>query len=235
MSIIGETMDYGPFGFMDDYNPDFICNHSDTSGRYSFKKQPAIGLWNCNALANALTSLVPTEELIIVLKEYKPLFIQTLLKLYRLKLGLQTSKPNDQKLIDELLKLLEDNQIDYTIFFRRLCFYDKSKDDCEILESLFIHREKFNQWMQEYQERLSVETTGSRDRAVKMASVNPKYIFRNYMAEIAIRKAEDEEDYTEITRMLKLLQSPYDDHPDCEEYAKNPPKWSSQISVSCSS
>jgi len=235
MSIIGETMDYGPFGFMDNYNPDFICNHSDTSGRYSFKKQPAVGLWNCNALANALTSLVPTEQLIAVLKEYKPLFIQTLLELHRLKLGLQTSNTNDQSLIDELLKILEDNQIDYTIFFRRLCFYNKTKDGRKILENLFIHRDQLDQWMQKYQQRLSSETISPSDRTVKMASVNPKYIFRNYMAEIAIRKAEDEKDYTEISRMLKLLQSPYDEHPDCEEYAKNPPKWSGQLSVSCSS
>ena len=234
MPIVGETMDYGPFGFLDNYNPNFICNHSDTSGRCSFKQQPTVGLWNCNAPANALTSLLPPEQLMTVLKEYEPLFFGALLELYRNKLGLLDPRLNDQDLIDELLEILEDDKVDYAIFFRRLCFLGE-KSGYKNLEDLFTHRNKFNQWIGKYQNRLGLERVGNSARKSKLINSNPKYIFRNYMAEIAIRKAEDEKDYSEINRMLRLLQSPYDEHLDCEEYTKIPPKWSEEISVSCSS
>lgn len=234
MSIIGETMDYGPFGFLDTYNPEFVCNHSDTSGRYAFKRQPMIGLWNCNALANALTSLIPVEQLKIVLEEYEPLFISLLLKLQRKKLGLFEPHSGDQVLIDTLHDILADNQVDYTIFFRNLCSFDENKDHSD-LRDLFLNPASFDLWAEKYRHRLTLEHQNSMDRQAAMLKTNPKYVFRNYMAEIAIRKAEDEKDYSEINRMLSLLQSPFNEHPDCEEYAKHPPEWSQKLSVSCSS
>ena len=243
MSIIGETMDYGPFGFLDAYNPDFICNHSDTGGRYSFKRQPMIGLWNCNALANALTSLIPVEELKQVLEEYEPLFLNTLLELHRQKLGLYEQHSSDQSLIDSLLESLAENQVDYTIFFRNLSYLkeddfnngDLNNTRYTNLRDLFLNRVDFDNWAKKYHERLCKENTKAADRQASMLKTNPKYVFRNYMAEIAIRKAEDEQDYGEIDRLLTLLQSPFDEHPDCEEYAKHPPPWSQKLSVSCSS
>lgn len=244
MSIIGETMDYGPFGFLDAYNPEFICNHSDTGGRYSFKRQPMIGLWNCNALANALTSLVSVEELKQVLEEYEPLLLKLLLELHCQKLGLYEQHPDDQTLIDSLLESMAENQVDYTIFFRNLCYFDdkafdenSSENDTSYtnLRDLFLNRENFDTWAKKYRERLGKESTKTAGRKTSMLKTNPKYVFRNYMAEIAIRKAEDEQDYSEIDRLLTLLQSPFDEHPDCEEYAKHPPAWSQKLSVSCSS
>jgi uncharacterized protein YdiU (UPF0061 family) len=254
MSIIGETMDYGPFGFLDAYNPEFICNHSDTGGRYAFKRQPMIGLWNCNALAQALTSLLSIDELKTVLGEYEPLFFETLLELQRQKLGLLEHHPDDQALIDTLLDTLTENQVDYTIFFRTLCAFDEHSFDNYSLEkynldtnstqeqnshtslrNLFLNREAFDAWAKTYNERLTEENRTTTDRQAAMLKVNPKYVFRNYVAEIAIRKAEDKQDYSEINRLLKLLQSPFDEHPDCEEYAKHPPAWSQKLSVSCSS
>lgn len=244
MSIIGETMDYGPFGFLDAYNPDFICNHSDTGGRYSFKRQPMIGLWNCNALANALTSLIPVEELKQILEEYEPLFLKILLKLHCQKLGLYEQHSDDQILIDSLLESMAENQVDYTIFFRKLCYFDdkafdenSSENDTSYtnLRDLFLNRENFDRWATKYRDRLERENTKKADRQDGMLKTNPKYVFRNYMAEIAIRKAEDEQDYSEIDRLLMLLQSPFDEHSDCEEYAKHPPAWSQKLSVSCSS
>lgn len=234
MSMIGETMDYGPFGFLDAYDPDFICNHSDTGGRYAFKRQPMIGLWNCNALANALTSLLSVEQLTVVLEEYEPLFFTTLLNLQRQKLGLLEQRPKDQTLMDELLALMAKNQVDHTIFFRKLCTFDENQDNPD-LRDLFLHREAFDLWAQKYRDRLAMEQRNAADRQSSMLKTNPKYVFRNYMAEIAIRNAEDKQDYSEIDRMLTLLQSPFDEHPDCEEYAKHPPAWSQQLSVSCSS
>ena len=234
MSVIGETMDYGPFGFLDAYNPDFICNHSDTGGRYAFKRQPMIGLWNCNALANALTSLLSVDDLTMVLEEYEPLFFTTLLNLQRQKLGLLEKLPNDQVLIDQLLTLMAQDQVDHTIFFRTLCYFDENSNNTG-LRDLFLNREAFEQWIKRYRKRLSQEQQNAVDRQATMLETNPKYVLRNYMAEIAIRKAEDKQDYSEIDRMLKLLQSPFEEHPDDEEYAKHPPAWSQQLSISCSS
>ena len=234
MSILGETLDYGPFGFMDSYNPNFICNHSDSYGRYSFKNQPSVGLWNCNALATAFTSLLDSGQLKLVLDEYQPVFLNTLLKLYRQKLGLEDTAENDQNLIDELLRILEVHKIDYTIFFRRLCFF-KSKGNHKHLKELFINQNALDGWIKKYQDRLLAEPKNEEERKNKMIQHNPKYILRNYMAEIAIQKAEDDRDYTEISRILKLLQSPHDENPECEEYAKHPPEWSKKITVSCSS
>jgi uncharacterized protein YdiU (UPF0061 family) len=234
MSILGETLDYGPFGFMDSYNPNFICNHSDRYGRYSFKNQPNIGLWNCNALATALTSLLDSGQLKLVLDEYQTVFLNTLLKLYRQKLGLENTAENDQNLIDELLRILEVNKIDYTIFFRRLCFF-KSKGNHKHLKELSINQNALDGWIKKYQDRLLAEPKNEEERKNKMIQHNPKYILRNYMAEIAIQKAEDNKDYTEISRILKLLQSPYNENPECEDYAKHPPEWSKKITVSCSS
>ena len=117
--------------------------------------------------------------------------------------------------------------------------FDKHSSEDETsytnLRDLFLNREDFDAWARKYRERLGKENTKTADRKVSMLKTNPKYVFRNYMAEIAIRKAEDEKDYSEIDRLLTLLQSPFDEHPDCEEYAKHPPVWSQKLSVSCSS
>jgi uncharacterized protein YdiU (UPF0061 family) len=234
MSILGETLDYGPFGFMDNYDSNFVCNHSDSYGRYSFKNQPGIGLWNCNALASALTSLIDNEQLKSILEEYQPIFTVTLLQLYRQKLGLEIKKGTDQNLIDELLKILEIYQVDYTIFFRRLCFF-KPNGNHQHLKQLLIKQNELDDWINQYQKRLTAEPQNDDERKKKMVKHNPKYILRNYMAEIAIQKAETNKDYSEISRMLKLLQSPYDENPECEEYARHPPEWSKEISINCSS
>jgi len=236
MSIIGDTLDYGPFGFLDGYNPEFICNHSDHGGRYAFKRQPIIGLWNCNALANALTSLLSVEALTEVLEEYEPLFFDNLLQLHRQKLGLVTAERDDQSLIDDLLTAMTANNVDYTIFFRKLCAFQEKRAN-DPLRDLFLDPAAFDGWAKRYRQRLLRESEqhSAAERRQAMLKTNPKYVLRNYMAEIAIRKAEDDGDYREIDRLLKLLQTPFDEHPDCEEYARHPPAWSQQLSVSCSS
>ena len=234
MSIIGDTMDYGPFGFLDAYDPDFICNHSDHSGRYAFKRQPVIGLWNCNALANALSSLISVDDLKAVLEEYEQLFIDSLLQLQRDKLGLITNDKQDQILIDDLLAYMARNKVDYTIFFRALCDFEENGTN-DKLRDLFLNRADFDSWAPRYRKRLALEQRDTEGRRTAMRNTNPKYVLRNYIAEIAICKARDEQDYSEISRLLNLLQTPFDEHPDCEEYAKHPPPWSQDLSVSCSS
>jgi len=234
MSILGDTIDYGPFGFLDIYDPDFICNHSDYNGRYAFKMQPGIGLWNCNALAHALSSLISIDDLKVALQEYEPAFASRMNTLMGKKLGLEKVTDSDGQLINNLLQAMSENHVDYTLFFRRLCDFHPNQDNKK-LAVLFQKPQHFQTWAKDYCLRLQQQELSCEQRQKQMRQTNPKYILRNYMAEIAIRKAEDEKDYSEINNLLKILENPYLEHPEAEEYAGLPPTWSCGISVSCSS
>ncbi len=233
MSILGETLDYGPFGFLDAYDPEFICNHSDSYGRYAFKNQPAIGLWNLNALANAFLSLLPAEELKEVLQEYEPEYLNQFYRLMGDKLDLTMPDAGERKLIDELLQLLAASNTDYTIFFRKLASYRIGEPNHE-LRDLVLDRSAFDKWSQDYSATLMKRNMDQQTRAQRLNAINPKYVLRNYMAQIAIEKAE-QRDYREIDNLLAILQSPFDEHPGSEHYAGFPPDWAAKISVSCSS
>ncbi|MGS2722536.1 protein adenylyltransferase SelO [Porticoccus sp. GXU_MW_L64] len=234
MSILGDTIDYGPFGFMDDYQPDFVCNHSDEHGRYAFNRQPAIGLWNCNALTHALSSLLDSEQLTEALQQYQPTFLNTLAELMATKLGLAEQLADDGQLIDSLLDIMANNRVDYTLLFRRLCNFDNDGKNEKIAE-LFHNPGDFYCWAQSYRERLQQQALPQPQRCAAMKRANPKYILRNHMAEVAIRKAEDQQDYSEIDRLITLLASPFDEHPGMEQYAELPPEWAKGLSLSCSS
>ena len=231
MSILGDTLDYGPFGFLDSYDPDFICNHSDSGGRYSYKNQPSIGLWNLNALATSLMSLLESEQLIAVLKTYEPTFLQHYRQLMAAKIGLQTFQSGDEQLINQLLELMQQSQVDFSVFFRSLCDFSASNQS---IRDQFIDREGFDQWAQNYLQRLNQQQCSDAERREQMLLCNPKYVLRNYMAQTAIEKAEAG-DYSEVNLLLKVLQSPFEEHPEAQHYAGLPPDWAEKISVSCSS
>ena len=231
MSILGDTIDYGPFGFLDSYNPDFICNHTDANGRYAFKNQPSVGLWNLNALATALTSLLSNEDLIAELTKYEPEFLQQFRQIMTTKLGLQKYESGDEQLINQLLGLMDANQVDYTILFRSLCEFSDSN---QTLRDQFTDREGFDDWAKNYRRRLQQQDWTDLQRREQMLSINPKFVLRNYMAQACIEKAQ-KGDYSEVHRLLEVMQSPYKDHPKAEEYASLPPDWAGQISISCSS
>lgn len=236
MSILGVTLDYGPFGFMAAYDPNYVCNHSDTNGRYAFGRQPMIGLWNLQCLAQALLPHISKEEAIDALQAYQPAYEAAYLALMRQKLGLQEARDDDALLITDLLRLMQANALDYTHFFRALGALDSAltarnkglRDQC-------MDREAFDAWAVQYCQRLQAEQSDDRARKARMDRVNPKFILRNHLAETATRKAVDERDYSEIDRLLKLLQSPFDEQPEMEAYAALPPDWASQLTVSCSS
>jgi len=240
MSIHGITLDYGPFGFLDAYEPGFICNHSDHQGRYAFDKQPEIGLFNLSCLAQALLPLFDddTEAGVqlakSVLDSYQTLYTEKYAKLMRAKLGLLKQENEDQNLVNDLLALLEKNKIDYTIFFRQLS-EQQTNVHLVSLRDMFIEREAYDVWLLNYQARLECEETTLSQRSKQMKLVNPKYILRNYLAEIAIRAAEDEKDYTHIEQLMRVLQNPFDEHDAFDSYAAQPPDWAQKISVSCSS
>jgi uncharacterized protein YdiU (UPF0061 family) len=234
MSILGETFDYGPFGFLDDYNPEFICNHSDHTGRYAFNQQPSIGLWNCNALAHALSPLIPVENLREILGTYQTTIEQHYLQLMRAKLGLQTAQEADSMLLGQILTLMQQAHVDYTIFFRRLCEFSISGDNA-VVRDLFIDREAFDRWANQYTARLVAENSSDTERSMRMKAANPKFILRNYLAQQAIELAQKEQDFSEVENLLRVLQSPFDEHPELERYAAFPPDWGKHLEISCSS
>jgi uncharacterized protein YdiU (UPF0061 family) len=235
MSILGITLDYGPFGFIDDYDPGFICNHSDHNGRYAFYQQPYIGLWNLSCLAQALLPLAQKEELKAALDCYTPLCEGRYMELMRAKLGLIETKEEDASLIQDLLALMHLHQIDYTSFFRALSlFQTRSASLNEPLRDLFLDRESFDLWARRYENRLREEGNRDEDRLGRMNRVNPKYVLRNYLAQTAIEKAQ-KKDYSEIDRLLTLLHDPYSDQPGMDAYAAPPPNWGKHLAVSCSS
>ncbi len=236
MSILGITIDYGPFGFMDDYDPDFIPNHSDHSGRYAFNQQPHVGLWNLSCLAHALLSLVSEEEAFAALDSYEADFNDAYELLMRAKLGLAESEADDHALLKELLDALAANAVDYTNFFRRLNSFSSAPDDHnDLLRDMFLDPASFDSWATKYRARLRLELSVDHERESRMKRVNPKYVLRNYMAQKATADATEKRDYTEIDRLLALLSRPFDEQPECDLYAASSPDWGKRLVVSCSS
>ncbi|MGA7180880.1 MAG: YdiU family protein [Thiobacillaceae bacterium] len=235
MSILGLTLDYGPYGFMEAFDPGYICNHSDESGRYAYDQQPDIGAWNCTCLAQALTPLIGVEAAKSAIGAYPRAFTDHYIALMAAKLGLEP----EQDVIDILIRLLQvlaQNKVDYTLFFRQLCEFDMTEGAINSpIRDRFVDRERFDAWGKDYAALLRKQGRPQAQRQTKMKSVNPKYILRNYLVEIAIRKAADEKDYSEVNRLLAIMQSPFDQQPEFSDYAREPPDWGKHIEVSCSS
>ena len=235
MSIVGLTLDYGPYGFLDAYDPAFICNHSDHHGRYSFQNQPDIGYFNLRCLGQALSPLVTRDQEQETLASYEAAFASHYLELMRAKLGLQEARPEDIDLVNTLLGLMTLGRVDYTIFFRALGGFKQGTDEPNgPLRDFFLDREGFDRWTVRYKERLWAEGSRDEDRHARINRVNPKYVLRNYLAQIAIERAR-QKDYTEIDRLRQLLRDPFVEQPEMESYAAPPPDWGRQIIVSCSS
>ncbi len=235
MSIIGLTIDYGPFGFLDEYDENFICNHSDYTGRYAFNQQPNVGLWNLYKLAQTLIPLIEPEEAETVLSEYQPAFFEKLIELMREKLGLQTAQEVDNELFFELLEILQKNTIDYTQFFRRLGeFKSAETEKNDLLQQMFLDPNSFDDWARKYKSRLSAEHSTDAERRARMMNVNPKFVFRNHIAQAVIEQAEAG-DYTEIDVLLKVLQRPFNEQPELERFSEPPPEGAPRVEVSCSS
>lgn len=239
MSILGLTLDYGPFGFMESFDPGHICNHTDQQGRYSYANQPQIGHWNCYALAQALMPLIDDVPLAqSALDNYQPVFAAEMDRLLHAKLGLSQLPDHadaDRKLFDAMFEVMEANAVDFTQFFRQLS--QLQRDDASAgsaVRDLFIDRAAFDGWAGQYRARLQHETAGDAERRAAMNRVNPKYVLRNYLAQVAIEKAQNK-DFSEIDRLLSVLRHPYDEQPEHAAYAALPPDWASHLEVSCSS
>ena len=239
MSILGLTLDYGPFGFLDGFDAHHICNHSDEQGRYAYSRQPEVARWNLHCLGEALMPLIEdVESAEAALAPFKTFFSDAMNDAMHAKLGLAIRRPEDQALVDGLFALLHESHADFTIFFRRLCDFDAQRAEPARsgldVRDLFLDRERFDRWTVDYRARLMHEAQASEARRIAMRAVNPKYILRNHLAEEAIVKARAK-DFSEVERLLKLLQNPFDDQPEFERYADLPPNWASSLEVSCSS
>ena len=235
MSIAGLTLDYGPFGFMDEFDFGFVCNHTDYAGRYAFNQQPAVALWNLSCLAQALSSLVARTEAVAALDTFQPTFAAHYGALMRRKLGLLEAQAADADLVLRLLDILAASAVDYTNFFRRLSDFDADPAARnERLRNMFIEPAAFDDWAASYRARLSLEPSAA-ERKRRMDAVNPKYVLRNYLAQNAITAAVERRDYGEIDRLLALLRRPFAEQPEMDAYAAPPPEWGKRLVVSCSS
>lgn len=250
MSILGLTIDYGPYGWLEGYDKGWTPNTTDLQHkRYQFGQQANIGQWNLLKLANALYSLIEeAEPLEAILNDYKTDFKIKYAQMMRSKLGLTTEEEKDHQLINELEENLKRTETDMTIFFRNLSNFSKNtinptKDDLQFLETIkeaFYQPEElkgevlwfWREWMNKYVERLKRETLNDAERKLKMDAVNPKYVLRNYMAQLAI-DAADKADYSIVAELFDLLQKPYDEQPDAQKWFAKRPEWA-RTKIGCS-
>ncbi len=235
MSILGLTLDYGPFQFMDGFDPGHICNHSDSGGRYAYHRQPNVAYWNLHALAQALLPLINDQEVTLAaLQSYPRVFPQALQARMQAKLGLTAVHEDDRTLIDDILKLMAAGRVDYPLFWRRLSEHVAGGSP-EPVRDLFADREALDAWLRRYAARRARDADGGVGAGARMRAVNPKYVLRNHLGELAIRQAKAG-DFSGVSRLLALLQDPFDDHPLAhEDDAGLPPDWATSIEISCSS
>ena len=245
MSIHGLTIDYGPYGWLEDYNPNWTPNTTDNEHkRYRFGNQPEIALWNLYQLANALYPLIEeAAPLEAILNAFQPNYDKDYLNMMRSKLGLTLQLKEDVKIISDLEKVLQLSETDMTIFFRELAFVKKEHSPgcgIAIIDDAFYKSEEIKKdilkawesWFKKYIDRINKESITDEKRHQNMDAVNPKYVLRNYMAQIAIDAANNE-DNSIIDELYLLLKNPYQDQPLFEKWYTKRPDWA-RVKVGCS-
>jgi uncharacterized protein YdiU (UPF0061 family) len=234
-SLLGLTLDYGPFGFLDTFQIDHTCNHSDHGGRYAYHRQAEVLHWNLYCLASAMLEALQEELQLALglgqeasiqkikdtLDHYNREYANHWQSLFKQKLGLSVQQQEDVVLLEELLQGLHRNQLDYTLFFRNL---SEGQDVPKSLDA----------WAKKYQERLSLEKHSRDQRLEQMRHINPKYVLRNHLAQNAIESAQ-KKDFSEVARLLKILENPYESQAVSEDYAMGPPPELAHVAISCSS
>lgn len=236
MSILGLTLDYGPYGFLDHFEAARVFNHTDRRGRYAYANQAGIALWNLKALAEALSSLIDAATREAVLARFEPEFVRVYGELMCRKLGLRESRAGDADLIDRLLHALHDGRVDYPAFMRRLGAF-RTGDATTRTPLLALSRapQALDAWLDAYATRLGSETDTDAVRQSRMDAVNPLYVLRTHLAERAIHLAVEQRDYGEIDCLHRLLAQPFMPRPGAESYAEPPPDDAGDIVLSCSS
>jgi uncharacterized protein YdiU (UPF0061 family) len=232
MSILGLTLDYGPYGFMDAFQADHVCNHSDSQGRYAWNAQPAVAHWNLYRLASALAGLgIESQQLKEQLETFEPVFLQAYRANMARKLGLAQWRAGDDDLFDGWWGLLHTQKADFTLSFRAL---SAVPGNVQVLLDQFHDAGPVHAWLDDYLQRVASDAMPEHQRVSQMNASNPVYVLRNYLAEQAIRAAA-EGDASEINTLLTLLRDPFTPRPGHQAYEAAPPSWAHRLEVSCSS
>lgn len=232
MSILGLTIDYGPYGFMDAFQVNHVCNHSDHQGRYAWNAQPSVAHWNLYRLASSLLALdLEAEALKAELAHFEPAFLETYQGNLCKKLGLLQWRPEDAELVDGWWALLHGQRADFTLSFRELANAPQHR---QAFIDGFEDQAAATDWLDRYILRLQQEGRPDQERIAQMNGANPLYILRNHLAEAAIQAAK-KGDAGEIDTLLALLRNPFVEQPGYEAYAAKAPEWACQLEVSCSS
>ncbi len=232
-SITGATLDFGPYGFLDNYDPYLICNHSDHNGRYAWYLQPSVGLWNLNALAHALAPIISVPALKQALAHYEPTLTTHYDQGMNARLGLRQLHANDRTLVQGWLTLLQTAKADLNIRFRQLSTHTIEHLLTHVAE-WEEHATQATEWLLQYQQRCAAENLDEAERQHYMQTQNPVYVLRNYLAELAIRDAEQGQ-YELLERLLAALQAPFTERAEFADLALPPPAWGQCLSISCSS
>ncbi len=231
MSIASLTIDYGPYAFLDDFDRDYICNHTDGFGRYSFGNQPRIGEWNLEALMLALSPIAPAERLKVIHSRYFGIFHERYTAIMGAKLGLNELTEGDYDLIGKLQNTLEELKVDYTLFMRTLSSYDGERSS---LLRLGLYHKPMNEWLDLYDDRLLTNSIDTTERHTRMLRTNPKYVLKIYMIQEAIDAAKAG-DFTVVDALFRIAQNPYEEHPEYERWAGATPEEYKNKKLSCSS
>ncbi len=248
MSILGLTIDYGPYGWLEGYDPMWTPNTTDAEGRrYCYGNQPQIALWNLARLAEALLPIMAKEELEEGLEIYGKTYQESFRKALAQKLGLDSLKSVDDDLLTGMFQVLNAAETDFTLFFRGLALVEESTDDLRLIAPLrrafyaepdAAHIDRVAAWLRLYLARVRHEGVPSAVRAQRMTSANPKYVPRNYLAQQAI-DALTEGDASMLERLMKVLERPYDEQPENDDLAERRPEWARHkagcSALSCSS
>ncbi len=236
MSILGLTIDYGPFGFIDGFSHHHTPNHSDSHGRYAYRQQPYIVQWNLSCLGSALLPLAAEADLVAVLDQFVTHYETAWLTRMRAKLGLLQTRDGDRELIEALLDLMQQERIDFTLLFRHLA--DVLSDEPALppmLASLWPYPPLFERWLARYRQRLRAEHSDDAARRTRMNRTNPLYVLRNHLLEQAIAAARDQGDITLIERLRQRMAQPFEHSDTDADLAALPPAWAADICLSCSS
>lgn len=257
MSILGLTIDYGPYGWLDDYDPNWTPNTTDAGEkRYRYGQQPDIACWNLVQLANAIYPLVgDVEPLQQAMEVYSKTFDSGWQAMMVHKLGLKKfDLETDSELCQQLLALLAEVETDMTIFYRKLALLDISlvvdeSSDEQLIEPLLdayyrfdavneSYRSRIASWLRKYIVRVQKDGTTQSDKMQRMNAANPKFVLRNYLSQLAIDKAE-QGDFSMVNELLDVMRHPYDEQPDKQQFAEKRPDWARQRAgcsmLSCSS
>lgn len=230
MSIAGETIDYGPCAFMDNYHPQTVYSSVDQTGRYAYANQPGIAQWNLAVLAQSLLPLLGDDDDLAVaeaqdaIDAFLALFKAEYLAGMRAKLGLVEERAGDEELVQGLLDCMAENKADFTLTFRRLCDVSVGDPTTQVsVRDLFEDPASFDGWAARWRERLDQEDASEDSRQASMRAANPAHIPRNHLVEEVIKAATEDEDFEPFKELMTLLASPYEEKP---EYARHrlPPR-----------